>query len=78
MKSRKRMVQAIAIIAMAAALGLTAKPAVAAPAPRFCTAMCATSCAEAFCTWPCMTMGCSSETCQGVDGMYYPAAVDCR
>lgn len=76
MTTRKRLLQVLAVLGMASALELTARPATAAT-PRFCTALCAENCASD-CGFPCMTMGCTFEICTGVNGLYYPFALDCH
>lgn len=75
MKTRKRLLQTLAVVAMAAALGLTSKPAAAAT-PLLCSPMCADSCAES-CDISCFTWGCTLDTCTG-NGIYHPFSIDCR
>ena len=75
MTTRKRLVQVLAVFGMLSALGFTAKPAAAAT-PRRCTEMCAENCA-AQCDISCLTMGCGLDTCLGVNGLYYPATIEC-
>jgi hypothetical protein len=74
MKTRKRLLQALAIIGMASALGMTAKPAAAA-APRICTDLCTFSCGDS-CGSPCFNMGCTNVSCTGSGG-FYPMTITC-
>jgi hypothetical protein len=61
MNTRKRMLQALAVIAMASALGLTAKPASA--ATLVCTDICAPDCSNYFCGTECIELSCSFTAC---------------
>jgi hypothetical protein len=62
MKTRTRSLQALAVIGMAAALGMTARPALAESA-LICTDACVSSCADD--CWPCIELSCNYTGCDG-------------
>jgi hypothetical protein len=74
MKTRKRLLQSLAVLGMAAALGLTSKPAVAAT-PRICGEMCADWCGQE-CAQPCFNWSCGLNAC-ATSGTYQPYTVEC-